>query len=116
MPAILPESSEFRTVVYGTVFANRASVVRRLNTGDPLILVPDPPGIDEPSVWVHAPGGDVVGHLSLDVNSWLVPWMLAGHRCRAVVAQVGGADVASWKRLVISVSCGRREDGATGTE
>ncbi len=116
MPAILPESSEFQTVVYGTVFANRASVVQRLSTGDPLILVPDPPGIDEPSVWVHAPGGDVVGHLSLDVNSWLVPWMRARHRCRAVVAHVGGAEVASWKRLVISVTCGRKEKAGRTAE
>ncbi len=109
MAAILPETSEFRTAVYGTVFANRATVVQRLRPGDPLILVPDPPGIDEPNVWVHAVGGDVIGHLSPDLNSWLVPWMLAGHRSRAVVAQVGGADVASWKRLVIDVSCARRE-------
>jgi hypothetical protein len=117
MSAILPESSEFRTAVYGTVFANRSAVVRRLRVGDPLILVPDPPGIDEPSVWVHAPGGDVVGHLSPDLNTWLVPWMLAGHRCRAVVAQVRGGDVASWKRLVIEVTCARREEGgARGDE
>jgi hypothetical protein len=111
MPAILPETSEFRTAVYGTVFAERSSVVRRLAVGDPLILVPDPPGIDDPSVWVHASGGDVVGHVSPDLSSWLVPWMLAGHRCRAVVAHVGGAEVASWKRLVIEVRCWRRVAG-----
>jgi hypothetical protein len=108
MPAILPETTDFRTAVYGTVFANRAAVVRRLSVGDSLILVPDPPGIDDPNVWVHARGGDVVGHLSPDLNSWLVPWMLAGHRCQARVAKVGGADVASWKRLVITVHCERR--------
>jgi hypothetical protein len=116
MPAILPETSEFRTAVYGTVFANRAAVVQRLHPGDPLILVADPPGIDEPSVWVHAVGGDVIGHLSSDLNSWLVPWMLAGHRCRAVVARVGGSDVASWKRLVIAVTCERREAGTARRE
>jgi hypothetical protein len=108
MPAILPETSEFRTTVYGTVFAKRSSVVGRLTAGDPLILVPDPPGIDNPTVWVHASGGDVVGHLSPDLSSWLVPWMLAGHGCRAIVSHVGGAEVASWKRLVIEVHCGRR--------
>ena len=113
MPAILPETSEFRTAVYGTVFADRAAVVRRLRPGDPLILVADPPCIDEPSVWVHAVGGgDVIGHLSPDLNDWLVPWMLAGHGCRAVVASVGGADVASWKRLVIAVRCEKRRAGA----
>ena len=108
MPAILPETTEFRAPVYGTVFAKRAAVVGRLRVGDSLILVPDPPGIDEPNVWVHARGGDVVGHLSPDLNSWLVPWMLAGHGCRAEVAKVGGTDVASWKRLVIAVRCQRR--------
>lgn len=108
MPAILPETSEFRTAVYGTVFAKRSTAVRRLTAGESLILVPDPPGIDDPSIWVHAAGGDVVGHLSPDLSSWLVPWMLAGHRCRAIVARVGGAEVASWKRLVIDVRCERR--------
>jgi hypothetical protein len=52
----------------------------------------------------------VIGHLSPDLNAWLVPWMLAGHRCHAVVAHVGGADVASWKRLIIEVRCERRGD------
>ena len=116
MSEILPGSNEFRTAVYGTVFAQRAAVVRRLKVGDTLILVPDPPGIDDPSVWVHAEGGDVVGHLSPDLNAWLVPWMLAGHHCRAVVASVGGSDVASWKRLVIAVSCARRVAAARRTE
>jgi hypothetical protein len=109
MPAILPETSEFRTAVYGTVFAKRSVAVRRLAPGDPLLLVPDPPGVDDPSVWVHARGGDVVGHLSPDLSAWLVPWLLAGHRCCAAVGHVGGPDVASWKRLVIEVRCWRRE-------
>lgn len=105
MSSIVPGTAEFHTPVYGTVFGRRRTVLHRLCVGDRLILVPDPPGTDEPSVWVHARGGDVVGHLSPDVNSWLVPWMLAGGRCGAVVAQVGGDDVASWKRLVITVHC-----------
>jgi hypothetical protein len=105
MSSILPGTQEFQTPVYGTIFGTRTAVVHRLREGDPLILVPDPPGIDEPNVWVHAPGGDVVGHLSPDVNSWLVPWMLDDGRCSATVAHVGGADVASYKRLVITVRC-----------
>jgi len=105
MSSILPGSEEFRTQVYGTVFGKRTQVVHRLRAGDPLILVPDPPGTDNPSVWVHAPGGDVVGHLSPDISSWLVPWMLAGARCRAEVSQVAGDEVASWKRLEIAVHC-----------
>jgi hypothetical protein len=106
MSSILPGTREFQTPVYGTVFGTRGSVVERLRDGDPLILVPDPPGTDEPSVWVHAPGGDVVGHLSQEVSSWLVPWMLdEDGRCSAEVAHVGGADVASYKRLIITVRC-----------
>ena len=105
MSAILPDSSKFEAPVYGTVFAARSAVVRRLKEGDRLILVPDPPGVDDPSVWVHAPGGDVVGHLAPDINQWLVPSMLEGCRCSGVVTQLGGDDVASYKRLVITVRC-----------
>lgn len=95
----------FDTPVYGTVFGARTNVVHRLHEGDELILVPDPPGTDEPSVWVHAPGGDVIGHLSPDINRWLVPWMLEGGRCGGVVARIGDASVASYKRLIITVRC-----------
>jgi len=105
MSSIKPGTREFDTPVYGTVFGRRTDAVRRLRAGDHLILVPDPPGIDEPNVWVHAPGGDVVGHLSPDINAWLAPWMLDGGRCGAVVVRVGGDDVASYKRLIISVRC-----------
>jgi hypothetical protein len=89
--------------VYGTVFGHRTQVVHRLRPGDRLILVPDPPGTEPPNVWVHAPGGDVVGHLSPDINSWLAPSMLDGSCYGAVVTQVHGDEVASWKRLTITV-------------
>jgi hypothetical protein len=105
MSSILPGSEKFDTPVYGTIFGQRTNVLHRLRVGDRLILVPDPEGTDEPNVWVHAPGGDVVGHLSPDINAWLVPWMLKGGRCGAVVSQVGGDDVASYKRLIITVRC-----------
>jgi hypothetical protein len=105
MSMILPRSTEFETPVYGTVFGQRAHALRRLKLGDHVILVPDPPGADEPNVWVHAPGGDVVGHLAPDINAWLVPWMNEGVRCAGVVAQLGSDDVASYKRLVITVRC-----------
>ena len=105
MSSILPRTREFDTPVYGTVFGRRTDVLHRLRIGDRLILVPDPPGIDEPNVWVHAPGGDVVGHLSPDINAWLVPWMLDGARVGAVVTQVRSDDVASYKRLIITVQC-----------
>jgi hypothetical protein len=105
MSSILPGTREFDAPVYGTVFGQRTDVLRRLHPGDQLILVADPPGTEDPSVWVHAPGGDVIGHLSPDVNAWLVPWMLNGGRCGAVVSHVAGNDVASYKRLVITVRC-----------
>lgn len=106
MSSVRPGSSDFIAYVYGTVFAGRAEVVRRLSVGDPLILVPDPPSVDDPAVWVHAPGGDLLGHLSPDLNVWLVPAMNADTRCSAAVAHVDhDPSVASWKRLSIRVRC-----------
>lgn len=101
----LPYPEPFRTAVHGTLFAERRSVLERLVAGDPLILVPDPPGAGAPAVWVHAKGGDVLGHLPPSVAAWLAPWMLAGGRCGAVVFRVAGPEVPSWERLVVEVRC-----------
>ena len=98
-----PYTDHFRTAGLGTVFGDRTRVVHRLEKGDQLILVPDPPGTGVPAVWVHAPGGDVVGHLSLQIAAWLAPWMLDGGRCQAYVEKVSGDDVESWRRLLIEV-------------
>ena len=98
-------ADHFRTAVHGTVFAHRTEVVHRLKEGDPLILVPDPPGTDVPAVWVHAQGGDVIGHLPLQIAAWLAPWMLAGGCCGAWVEKVGSDDVESWRRLVVRLEC-----------
>jgi hypothetical protein len=103
MSSILPDTPSFETPVYGTVFGERSRVVLRLREGDQLILVPDPPGVEQPSVWVHAPGGDVVGHLSPDVNRWLAPRMMEGARYGARVRSIGQPGTESWKRLVIAV-------------
>src|SRR5688572_7095606 len=103
MSSILPDAPSFETPVYGTVFGERARVVHRLREGDRLILVPDPPGVEQPSVWVHAMGGDVVGHLSPDVNRWLAPRMMEGARYGARVRSIGDPGTESWKRLVIAV-------------
>ena len=103
MSSILPGATLFRAPVYGTVFGHRTEVVHRLRTGDRLILVPDPPGTVPLWVWVHARGGDLVGHLSPDLSSWLAPAMLNGRCYGAEVSEVLGDDVASWKRLVITV-------------
>lgn len=78
-------------------------MLQRLRPGDRLILVPDPPGTEPLWVWVHAPGGDIVGHLSPDLSSWLAPAMLNGRCYAAQVAELRGGDVASWKRLTIAV-------------
>ena len=103
MGLILPDAARFETAVYGTVFGNRRSAVERLEVGTRVMLVPDPPGVEAPSVWVHAPGGDVVGHLAPDVTRWLVPRMLDGVRYRATVHTVAPEDTESWKRLIITV-------------
>jgi hypothetical protein len=94
---------QFHSAVYGTVFGRRMDVVHRLNAGDRLILVPDAPGTDNPAVWVHARGGDVVGHLPFAICGWLVPWMLGGGRCSASVEKIGTDETPSWQRLIIRV-------------
>lgn len=100
-----PWPSPFHTPVLGTVFADRAAVAARLAPGDPCILVPDAPDVEDPSVWVHAPGGDVVGHLPVEIGRTLAPWMLAGGRARAVVEKRADDSVESWRRLMIRVEC-----------
>jgi HIRAN domain len=99
-----PKELRLRTNVHGSVFAARTSVVSRLAVGDRLLLVPDPPADSEPpAVWVHVAGGDVLGHVPVQVAAWLAPWMLAGGRCAARVAAVRGDDVASWNRIEIEL-------------
>ena len=103
-PPMPPRELRLRTNVHGTVFAARRAVVTRLEPDQPLLLVPDPPQADEPpAVWVHVAGGDVLGHLPVQIAAWLAPWMLAGGRARARVLQIHGDDVASWNRVEIEV-------------
>lgn len=104
-PPIPPQAERFRTAVHGTVFGQRTQIVHQLHVGEALILVPDPPGTEEPTVWVRNTAGAVVGHVPPDIARWLAPWMMAGGRCRAAVQKIGTADVASWRRLVIEVRC-----------
>ena len=99
-----PRDLRLRTNVHGTVFAARSTVIDRLEPGAPLLLVPDPPVEDEaPAVWVHVAGGDVLGHLPVQVASWLAPWMLAGGRCHATVTNVRGPETESWQRIEIEL-------------
>lgn len=98
----------FRTTVHGTVFGARAKQLPELSPGDPLILIPDPPIAEDPAVWVHMKGGEPVGHLPPEINRWLVPYLARGGSATAHAVRIGGADVPSWKRLVIEVHCKRR--------
>jgi hypothetical protein len=95
----------FRTTVHGTVFCDRASHLDRLRPGDELVLIPGPPTDDEPGVWVHMPGGDVIGHLPPEIECWLCRWLLAGGRARARAVRVKGHETPSWRRLLIEVTC-----------
>lgn len=106
MSSILPDAAQFDAPVYGTIFAERSAVLERLRVGDRLILVPDPAGVVAPSVWVHAPGGDVIGHLAPDINRWMVPRMLDGSRYGARVLSLGAPGTESWRRLIVSIRRG----------
>jgi hypothetical protein len=91
--------------VHGTVFGERAGHLQRVSAGDDLLLLPGPPIEDEPGVWVHLPGGELIGHLPPEIEAWLSPWMLRGGRAVARAVRVSGADVPSWRRLLIEVHC-----------
>ena len=103
LPADRP--SAFRSTVHGTVFGERAARLETVAPGDPLVLIPDPPGEEDPAVWVHLVGGDPVGHLPPEINAWLAPWLLRGGAATAVAVRVEGAEVPSWRRLLIEVRC-----------
>lgn len=66
-------------------------------------MIPGPPVDDPPGIWVHLPGGDLVGHLPPEIENWLAPWMLRGGSARARVEKVEQESVPSWRRLVIQV-------------
>jgi hypothetical protein len=103
MRLALPHDARFGTVIHGTVFGDRAAVASRLRVGDRLLLVPDPPRATIRNVWLHVPGGDVVGHLPPEVAYWLAPWMFAGGRAGCVVTAVQDAAVASYERYEVEV-------------
>lgn len=95
----------FRSTVHGTVFGGRDRHVDALNDGDELRLVPDPPVQDVPEVWVHLKSGEPIGHLPPDIAFWLWPWLARGGVARARLLRVRGAEVPSWRRLLLEVSC-----------
>jgi hypothetical protein len=103
LPPHCPDT--FRATVHGTVFGHRSGHLEELEAGDRLLLIPDPPGEDDPAVWVHLPAGDPVGHLPPEINAWLAPWLLHGGAAVATTVRVRGTDTPSWKRLLIEVCC-----------
>lgn len=105
-PPLPPQSApRFRTTVHGTVFGDRTRLLSKVHEGDELLLLPGPPVEDEPGVWVHLPGGDLIGHLPPEIEAWLSPWMLRGGRATARAVRVSGEDTPSWRRLLIEVMC-----------
>lgn len=104
LPAGRPTT--FRATVHGTVFAGRERLLDELDPGDDLVLIPDPPGQDDPQVWVHLMAGDPLGHLPPEIGAWLAPWMRAGGRPWVRVLRVHDAETPSWRRLLVEVGCG----------
>lgn len=101
-----PAASRFRATVHGLAFAGRHRRLSRVEAGDRLLLVPDPECAAQEQVWVHLEGGSPLGHLPHEIARWLAPWMRTGGRASVRAVRVGGAEVPSWKRLLVEVSCG----------
>jgi len=97
----------FRATVHGTVFAGRDRILDGMTEGDTVYLIPDPPGQEEPEVWVHVAGCDPIGHLPPEIGAWLAPWILEGGGASARALKVRGSDVPSWRRVLLEVSCVR---------
>jgi hypothetical protein len=95
----------FRATVHGIVFAGRERLLAQVQPGDQLNLIPDPPGQEDPEVWVHLRSGEPLGHLPPEIGQWLAPWMLRGGGAQAEVLRASGPDVPSWRRLLLEVSC-----------
>ena len=97
--------SRFRATVHGTVFAGRERHLRDVHDGDALRLLADPPGQEEPEVWVHLTSGDPIGHLPPEISGWLCPWLQGGGVAHARALRVRGEEVPSWRRVVLEVAC-----------
>ncbi len=100
-----PAAPHFRATVHGLAFAGRDRRLERVEPGDRLLLIPDPPDADIEQVWVHLEGGSPLGHLPDEIARWLAPWMRSGGRASVRAVRVGDDTVPSWKRLVVEVDC-----------
>lgn len=96
-------ASSFRSTVHGTVFAGRERLLDDLHEGDPVVVIPDPPGQESPGVWIHLPTGEPVGHLPPEISHWLWPRLQHGERARARALRVHGEEAPSWRRVVVQV-------------
>jgi hypothetical protein len=76
-----------------------------VDDGDALRLLADPPGQEEPEVWVHLTSGDPIGHLPPEISGWLCPWLQGGGVAHARALRVRGEEVPSWRRVVLEVVC-----------
>ena len=95
--------ARFRATVHGTAFAGRERHLDHLHEGDRVLVVPDPPGGEDPEVWIHLASGDPVGHLPPEIAAWLWPHLQAGGEADARALRVHGADTPSWRRVVVQV-------------
>lgn len=107
VPPPFPEGrpSCFRSTLHGSVFAGRDRHLDEVREGDAVALLADPPGQDDPEVWVHLQKGDPIGHLPPEISGWLCPWMQGGGKVHATAVTVRGDDVPSWRRVVLEVVC-----------
>lgn len=96
----------FRSTLHGTVFAGRERLLDELHDGDPVLVIPDPPGGEDPEVWVHLATGEPVGHLPPEIAHWLWPRLQQGERATATALRVHGDDAPSWRRVVVEVALG----------
>ena len=104
--------TSFRSTLHGSVFAGRDQHLDEVREGDAVALLADPPGQDDPEVWVHLGTGDPIGHLPPEISGWLCPWMQDGGKADATAVKVRGGDVPSWRRVVLEVVCRTEaEDG-----
>ena len=96
---------QFIATVHGMVFAGRDRHLQGLEPGASLYLIPDPPDQEDPDVWVHREGGDLLGHLPPEISMWLAPWLIEGGGADARALKVHGRDVPTWRRLLLEVQC-----------
>jgi hypothetical protein len=112
IPPLPPgQPATFTTTVHGTVFGERAAHLAAVVPGEALMLIPDPPMEEEPAVWVHRAGGEPLGHLPPEISAWMATWLHRGGGAAVTALRVHGADVPSWKRLVVEIRC-RQEPAA----